>query len=153
MCLIFKLLICQSKILTKFVKAKGIAIKIIGRMEEDEFIGKLKQLPGVWSLNSEERLLMSDRVLKVVGSNCKDLKSLEFGNLFANVQLISQETLLKTLRNLRKLKRLKFSIQILCQGKCNRNSNFRIIQQISLSECPKKCPTNTFGALGLKESF
>ena len=79
-------------------------------MHEDEFIGKLKQLSGVWSLDSKERLLMSDRALKEVGSNCKDLKSLEFGKLFANVQLISQETLLKTLRNLRKLKRLEFSI-------------------------------------------
>ena len=50
-----KQLITQSKMLTKGVKEKGLVLEIPRNTKEEDFIGKLQNVPGVRTLNSEYR--------------------------------------------------------------------------------------------------
>ena len=58
-----KQLISLSKIVRKLVEAKGLAMKITGRIEEEEFIDKIRNLPGVRSFNCNSLLNMSGQAL------------------------------------------------------------------------------------------
>merc|ERR1712223_1448404 len=107
-----------------FVKERGLVLEIPRETEEQDFIAKLHNLPGVTSLNSKYGLYMSNAALLEVGRNCKDLASLSVDWLFRNV---SRKPLHKTLKCLKKLRRLSLQTLFLKSKDIVNDSTLKII--------------------------
>jgi len=98
-----KNLISKSKIITRLAKERGLDFVLFYFINEDEFIIKLRNLPGVRYLNLGLVRSPSDATMLEIGRTCVDIDSLALDDMPFR---ISNQVLHGTLRKLKKIKKL-----------------------------------------------